>query len=80
MPAADIHRHVTEVYGTETMSDSKVQNQPGSLKMGTANIWSKESKLKLPFDEEEQMLRPPDVFLIYTRNASGTRVVKLQLW
>ncbi|GFU45814.1 hypothetical protein TNCV_3067941 [Trichonephila clavipes] len=33
MSAANIHRHVTGVYGIEAISDSKVQNGSGSLKM-----------------------------------------------
>ncbi|GFX57959.1 hypothetical protein TNCV_3069261 [Trichonephila clavipes] len=34
MSTADIHRHVTEVYGTEAMSDSKVRKWVRKFKDG----------------------------------------------
>ncbi|GFT38996.1 hypothetical protein TNCV_3690881 [Trichonephila clavipes] len=42
MSAADIHHYVTEVYGTEPMSDSKVRKcGPGSLKKGEQKSMTK---------------------------------------
>ncbi|GFY17129.1 HTH_48 domain-containing protein [Trichonephila clavipes] len=40
--AADIHRHVTEVYGTEAMSDSKVRKRVRKFKDGEANVHDEE--------------------------------------
>ncbi|GFW59994.1 uncharacterized protein TNCV_4864491 [Trichonephila clavipes] len=38
MSAADIHRQITEVYGTETMSDSKVRKWVWKFKNGRTNV------------------------------------------
>ncbi|GFT37296.1 uncharacterized protein TNCV_1127221 [Trichonephila clavipes] len=38
MSAADIHRHMTEVYDTEAMSDSKVPKWVKKFKDGQTNV------------------------------------------
>ncbi|GFS69768.1 hypothetical protein TNCV_3006571 [Trichonephila clavipes] len=42
MSAADIHRQITEVYGTEAMSDSKVREGVKKFKDGWTNVHDEE--------------------------------------
>ncbi|GFW35226.1 HTH_48 domain-containing protein [Trichonephila clavipes] len=42
MSDADIHRQITEVYGTEAMSDSKVRKWVRKFKDGRTNIHDEE--------------------------------------
>ncbi|GFX64606.1 uncharacterized protein TNCV_1671421 [Trichonephila clavipes] len=42
MSAADIHRQMTEVYGTETMSDSKVRKWVKKFKDERTNVYDEE--------------------------------------
>ncbi|GFS85468.1 HTH_48 domain-containing protein [Trichonephila clavipes] len=42
MSAADIHRQITEVYGTEAMSDSKVRKWVRKFKDGRTNVHDEE--------------------------------------
>ncbi|GFT98409.1 uncharacterized protein TNCV_4625581 [Trichonephila clavipes] len=42
MSAVDIHRQITEVYGTEAMSDSKVRKWVRKFKDGRTNVHSEE--------------------------------------
>ncbi|GFY05110.1 hypothetical protein TNCV_3269821 [Trichonephila clavipes] len=39
MSAADIHRQITEIYGTETMRDNKVRKWVMKFKDGRTNVY-----------------------------------------
>ncbi|GFW89628.1 HTH_48 domain-containing protein [Trichonephila clavipes] len=47
MSAADIHHQITEVYGTEAMSDSKVRKWISRFKDGRTNIHEEERSDRL---------------------------------